>query len=261
MNTQTGIALLGSAVVWLLLERRKDSRRLSARVLRPGVRIDLTFVVLGYLLLTLPTLYYVRVATEGFNAAFGSRLQSVALPLSIRVLVAVVLLDLGGYFVHRLLHRVGPLWEFHKVHHSSPMLDWLATFRSHLVEQVFRRAFTPLLLFALGMSMDAIVLGSAVIVGWAMFGHANIGWSLRPLEWVLIPPRLHHLHHVPATSQKNFAVVFSCWDRWMGTLATQTAPADCVLGVPDEVTTYPTRFFDLLREPFSRLVSRNERSP
>lgn len=258
MNTPTGIALLASAVVWSLLERRKNSYRLASKMLRPGAGTDLAFVVLGYLLLTVPTLQYVRIASEGLNAAFGPRIDSV-LGLPVRVVVAVVALDLGGYFVHRLLHTLGPLWEFHKVHHSSPMLDWLATFRSHLVEQVFRRVFTPLLLLALGVSPDAIALGSAVVVGWAMFGHANVGWSPRLLEWVFITPRLHHLHHVPASSQRNFAVVFSCWDRWLGTLATEPVGADQVLGVPGETADYPTRFVDLLREPFRRLFGARTR--
>jgi lathosterol oxidase len=52
--------------------------------------------------------------------------------------------------VHLSLHRFEALWQLHEVHHSSPALDWLATFRSHLLEQALRHFATPLLLVAVG---------------------------------------------------------------------------------------------------------------
>jgi len=37
-------------------------------------------------------------------------------------------LDVGNYFAHYCLHRFDVLWQFHKTHHSSRELDWLANF-------------------------------------------------------------------------------------------------------------------------------------
>src|SRR5215213_8072417 len=64
-------------------------------------------------------------------------------PFWLLTLLALVALDLGNYFAHYLLHRSSMLWEFHKIHHSSRTLDWLATFRSHIIEQVLRRLVAP----------------------------------------------------------------------------------------------------------------------
>ncbi|WP_322770449.1 sterol desaturase family protein, partial [Frankia sp. Cr1] len=43
--------------------------------------------------------------------------------------VVFVFRDLFAYFGHRALHRVPLLWRFHRIHHSSEQLDWLATSR------------------------------------------------------------------------------------------------------------------------------------
>ncbi len=83
---------------------------------------------------------------------------------------------------HWLLHRVDALWEFHKVHHSSRTLDWLATFRSHLVEQVVRRLVAPLLLLVAGFPLDVIVAAAAIFTVWATFNHSNLRARLGPLE-------------------------------------------------------------------------------
>jgi sterol desaturase/sphingolipid hydroxylase (fatty acid hydroxylase superfamily) len=74
------------------------------------------------------------------------RLPGFDLPFWLSTLLALVALDLGNYFAHYLLHRSNLLWEFHKIHHSSRTLDWLATFRSHIVEQALRRLIAPALL-------------------------------------------------------------------------------------------------------------------
>jgi len=80
----------------------------------------------------------------------------------------------GTTVAHWLLHRVDFLWELHKVHHSSPTLDWLATFRSHVIEQALRRLIAPVLLIVAGFSTDAVVLAGSLFYAWAAFNHANL---------------------------------------------------------------------------------------
>src|SRR5262245_34285840 len=77
-------------------------------------------------------------------------LSALDLPWWASVPIALGLLDLGNYAAHFLMHRYDALWEIHKVHHSSRSLDWLATFRSHVLEQVLRRLIAPLVLISAG---------------------------------------------------------------------------------------------------------------
>jgi lathosterol oxidase len=91
------------------------------------------------------------------------RLASANLPLWATTPLALVAIDLGNYLAHILLHRYGALWEFHKVHHSSRTLDWLATFRSHIVEQALRRLIAPALLIIAGFPIKAVVLAGGLL--------------------------------------------------------------------------------------------------
>jgi sterol desaturase/sphingolipid hydroxylase (fatty acid hydroxylase superfamily) len=49
--------------------------------------------------------------------------------------------------------------------------------------------------------------------------HMNVTWRSNWLEWVLVTPRYHHVHHSCdlALSNSNFGVTFSIWDRLFGT--------------------------------------------
>jgi sterol desaturase/sphingolipid hydroxylase (fatty acid hydroxylase superfamily) len=49
--------------------------------------------------------------------------------------------------------------------------------------------------------------------------HANVRLETRRIEWLIITPRTHHIHHSDALEHrdKNFGSLFSVWDRLFGT--------------------------------------------
>lgn len=143
--------------------------------------------------------------------------------------------DFSKYWVHRWLHTVPFLWPFHRVHHSATSLNFFTVFRTHPVEAI---------LFSL---RNAVVQGFVVGLFFFLFGDqvslmmllgANffsflfnlLGSNLRHspvalpyptfIERYLISPAQHHIHHSTAIEHKdkNFGVVFSCWDRWFGSI-------------------------------------------
>jgi lathosterol oxidase len=168
------------------------------------------------------------------------------------VIFAIVMLDLGNYLAHYLLHRSDWLWEFHKVHHSIMQLDWLATFRSHLVEQALRRLLAPVLLIVVGVPIEAVLIASGIFISWAMLNHSNLELNLRFLEPVLITPRLHRVHHLYKISERNLGTVFTCWDRIRGTLVLVETNEKSVFGVGEE--TYPQGWFVQFVEPMRRII-------
>ena len=243
------IIFIGTIVAAILAERLPSLRRRPLPLLRPHVITDAAFLLIVWLAIADLTLRWVAAATDLVHVELGiSALPR--WPLAIEVVLALVLLDLGNYACHWLMHRVPALWRFHAVHHSSPSLDWLATFRSHPVEQLLRRALAPVLLIAAGMSPAAVGLASAIFLAWATLDHANVAIDLRALEAVLITPRLHHAHHVAATADQNLGTLFSVWDRLLGRLSTRPLAADAVLGNGEPG--YPQTFAALLRRPFRR---------
>lgn len=127
--------------------------------------------------------------------------------------------DFGAYWVHRLLHLT-PFWRMHKWHHSPTTMYWLAGYRTSLTQLVF---FNLPWMFAsslFGMApwwMYVLALSSHMVLNDWM--HMNLTWRSNWLEWILVTPRYHHIHHSCdlALSDTNFGVTFSIWDRLFGT--------------------------------------------
>jgi sterol desaturase/sphingolipid hydroxylase (fatty acid hydroxylase superfamily) len=245
------LLLLGIALVALITAERVPRLRFqSLPLLRPYFVSDLFYLATGGILLSL----LMRDQALQWAGIFGASLQQtlVNAPFALTVGLAIVLHDLGGYGSHMLLHHVNALWELHKVHHSSRTLDWLATFRAHILEHALRHLLSPVFLILLGFPLTAVAIASVVLAIWAALVHANLDVSWRWLEPILITPRLHRLHHVPATSERNLGVFLSIWDRLRGTLETSLAAVLQPTGVSGAVDTYPQTWFRQLAEPFTQ---------
>lgn len=204
---------------------------------------------------------YLAPVTAWVNEAVPlPRFIALELPLWASAPVALLLYDAAEYGVHRMLHGSDALWEIHKIHHSSRALDWLATFRSHVSEQVLRNLFGPALLFLLGFPLDAIALSTGLYAAFAVFNHSNTRINLRWIEPLMITPRLHRMHHfADASSQTNLGTVLTLWDRIFGTYDPRPLEAD-VLGVPDEVESYPQTWMRQFIEPPRRWFGRGSKA-
>lgn len=237
------------ALSWLAvisLERTRW-RRLSARFLRPHFAADLAFLATGVVGLGLA----MRALAEQAAPALGLHAGFVW-PAPLGLPFTVVVYDLGAWGAHWLMHRVPFLWRVHKVHHASPRLDWLAAFRMHPLEHGIRHAISPVLLLVCGFPPLYVAVASVASGAWAALVHANLAVRWGPLGWLFVTPALHHLHHAPATSDRNLGAVFSLWDRLAGRLLVAQAPADALLGVPGEEHTHPHGWWAQVCEPFRK---------
>jgi sterol desaturase/sphingolipid hydroxylase (fatty acid hydroxylase superfamily) len=176
-----------------------------------------------------------------------------SLPLPARLAFAVVIYDFVAFAVHLRLHRSETLWAFHKVHHSSLQLDWLATTRAHMLENLVRQVAAQAPLFALGLTATTVAPALVVYAAFALYGHSNLRVGAPWIEVVFVTPRLHRLHHIPETTQSNFATIFTVWDR----LFTRFVSCDAVpgepVGVPGEIDDYPQTLLAALRRPFAEV--------
>lgn len=176
-------------------------------------RVILVTALVGYLLL--PAALYVseRIVIRPVLPEFIS-----ALPTAATFALYYVVGDFGAYWVHRFLH-LSPFWRIHKWHHSPTHMYWLAGYRASLLQQV---------LFNLPWVMAFSVFGHAPWMYWAVlfshmllndWMHMNVTWRSNWLEWIVVTPRYHHIHHSKnaAHANANFGVTFSIWDRLFGT--------------------------------------------
>ncbi|HEY2753794.1 sterol desaturase family protein [Phenylobacterium sp.] len=147
-----------------------------------------------------------------------------ALPIWAKILIGMLISEIGGYWGHRWSHENRLLWGFHRVHHSPESLDWLVNTRAHPLDIVFTRLCALAPLYALSLAStrgDGQVVPTIVaFVGlvWAFFIHANVRWRLGPLEWLVSTPAFHHWHHTNDEHRDhNYAALFPMVDRLFGT--------------------------------------------
>ncbi len=245
----TAVSVLVSYAAVATLERVPGLRLRESPFWRPFFATDV-----GWYLVAVAITVAFGPALEGLarsRAALGlPGLESLGLPWAAQVAVATVLYDLGAFTAHLLLHRYDLLWRLHKVHHSSRVLDWLATTRAHGLEHLARGIPTQAVLFTLGVPASALAMALAIYAAFATLGHSNLRVDLSRLEWLFVTPRLHRLHHVPETTHRNFGTIFTVWDRLLGRLVTKEAGPGQPLGVPGEIDRYPQSWWRQLVEPF-----------
>ncbi len=247
----TAVAILGVYAVVAGLERISPLQRVPSPLLRPSFATDVGWYVTA-VAVTLAFGPALEQLARWRSASAFPDLASFEIRFVLLVIAATVLYDLGATLCHMLLHRYEPLWNLHKVHHSSPVLDWLATTRAHGLEHVFRGIPTQAALFTLGFPSEAVAAAIVIYAGFATAGHSNLRLPLAGVEVLFVTPRLHRLHHVPATTNRNFGTVLTLWDRLFGHFAATTEHDDAALGVPGEVETYPQSWKSQLIEPFGR---------
>ena len=233
----------------------------SQKVFRRGWLTDATYwfvtilltkpVVQLMILLPVAALIVMKVTTadilrEGHYAGFGplSR-QSVWL----QAVQIYVLVDLIGYWVHRLFHG-GRWWPFHAVHHSSEELDWLGALRVHPLNDLVNKLTqaTPVLL--LGYNPTVTLSTAPVLTLYAIFLHANVNWDFGPLRSVIATPVFHRWHHSKdrAAWDKNFAGLLPLWDIVFGTYYMPRGRWPENFGIPEPM---PGGFFGQLWAPFA----------
>ncbi|HXS57028.1 MAG TPA: sterol desaturase family protein [Hanamia sp.] len=137
-------------------------------------------------------------------------------------LITFLLLDLGEYVYHIIMHKIKMLWMFHLVHHSDNVVDVSTTLREHPGENIIRLSFTLLWVFISGAVFWVLILRQIIQVFTTLFAHMNYRLPDKfdsVLGLILITPNLHHVHHhfqEPYTNS-NYGDVLSIWDRLFGT--------------------------------------------
>jgi sterol desaturase/sphingolipid hydroxylase (fatty acid hydroxylase superfamily) len=164
-------------------------------------------------------------------------------PTWLIVIELVVLIDFATYWMHRLFHTVPFLWRFHALHHSAKFIRWSTTGRVHPVNEAMNYLVAVLPFALIGFPVhSAVVLTTPLVIAFAVGAHTQWDISFGPLSTVFVSPRFHHWHHTHSEEggNKNFANVFSFWDRIFGTyyLPEGRSPEKFGLDIDDVPETY-----------------------
>ena len=159
-------------------------------------------------------------------------------PLVIRFLLYLIIADFGHYWIHRLMHTKH-LWRIHKWHHVPTYMYWLAGARGSLLQQVIVNLpyiFAGVLLNIAPWWMVMVILTKNTLQNDWM--HLNVPWGWNWLEWIIVTPRYHHIHHSdkPEHYRANLAALFPIWDRLFGTYVNpQDVPRNISFGIGEHV--------------------------
>lgn len=256
--------LAGLGVLFWVLERLWP-RHAEQPLFRTGLISDLAYVifnahVLGMILAALTarlieswdSLLTARGWKESFYLGF-MREQ----PFWIQFVVLLLVFDFLQWCIHNLLHRVGWLWEFHKVHHSIVEMDWIGDWRFHWGEIFVYRGllYVPAAFFGFRGEVMFWVGVANTLIG--HFAHANLSWKIGPLRYLINSPEMHIWHHNHPDDgpiNRNFGITLAIWDWIFGT-AHIPAHDPARLGF-DGIERYPKQLPGQWAAPFARLIRR-----
>ena len=136
-----------------------------------------------------------------------------------KLLMFYIVEDFGLYWVHRLMHTK-QFWRTHKWHHYPKYMYWLAGFRTSIPHIIlFNFTFVaarPLLANVPAWVFQLIAIEHIFRNNWM---HMNVAWKSNWLEWLIVTPRYHHIHHSSDSQHysTNLASLLTAWDRLFGT--------------------------------------------
>lgn len=177
----------------------------------------------------------------------------IEIPVWLKLILGVMLLDLATYWFHRISHLVPLIWRFHRVHHSDTTMDSSSYFRSHPIEVLFWFGSAPILMSAI-FGFDLLTIGMYFLVAtpFLVIEHSNLSfpsWLDKTIGLVFTTPNLHKIHQDQYYTDSNFADIFILWDRIFGTF--KYKPAEEVkLGLVEFDEPKKQTFWYLIRSPF-----------
>jgi sterol desaturase/sphingolipid hydroxylase (fatty acid hydroxylase superfamily) len=259
------IRLLAFAAVFLLMaaiELIRPKRRLSVSKPRRWLT---NLGIAGVDTLVLRLMAALTVPVAAVAAAFFAKerglglLNQVDWPYWVKLVIALLALDLAIWFQHLVSHKVPVFWRLHQVHHADRDIDVTTAVRFHPVEIALSMLWKVVVVIPLGASPFAVFLFEVILNACAMFNHANIAlpaWLDRALRLFIVTPDMHRVHHSVLRNEhdRNYGFNLSLWDRLFKTYLAQPKAGHqgMTIGLPPYQSEAPTRLVWSLWLPFGQ---------
>ena len=153
--------------------------------------------------------------------------------LWLAVVVAFVVEDFAGYWIHRMSHRVNILWNRHVIHHSSEEYNLSCALRQSISDNI--KFFSILLIPAAVMGIPPAIFAiiSPVHLFLQFWYHTRLIDKMGILENILVTPSHHRVHHAINLEylDKNYSQIFIIWDKLFGTFQPEEKSNPPVYGI------------------------------
>lgn len=142
-------------------------------------------------------------------------------------ILLVLIEDFMYYWLHRFDHEIRLFWAVHVTHHSSELMNFTVGFRSSVFQPLYRFIyFIPIALLGFD-PLDLLFVYSATQI-WGIFVHTEYIQKMGWLEYVLVTPSHHRVHHGsnPKYLDKNMGMFLIFWDKLFGTFQAELDPKE-----------------------------------
>ena len=232
------------AMVYFYINKKNTRVILSSKLwLHPSAKLDYYYFFLSYFInIFLLVPFIVSAKTIAFSTNkflflhfdyFDNTIFSYSQIVLLYTITLFLVSDFTRYWLHRFLHTIPILWEFHKVHHSAKVLTPITFYRVHPVENfLFGLRYslsigfvTGIFIYFFGAMIDiyTVVGVNVFLFVFSIFG-ANLRHSHVPFSYFafiekwLMSPKQHQIHHSRKHFDKNYGGFVSIWDRMFGSL-------------------------------------------
>lgn len=142
-----------------------------------------------------------------------------------------VLYDLAYYWKHRLGHEIALFWGSHVAHHQSEDFNLGTALRQTSIE--FHGFLFYIPFFVLGYPAEILFTVVSLNLIYQFWVHTEHVPKIRWLEWVLVTPSNHRVHHARNDQyvDRNYGGVFIVWDRLFGSYQEEMEDDPVVFGL------------------------------
>lgn len=164
----------------------------------------------------LTTLVAVHFFPQGHGFLQGSLADK---SLALNFIALIFFGETAFYAVHYACHKNSVLWEFHRVHHSSVIVDSFSTSRFHVFERIAFTLPNVLAMAYFQVRVEVIVVYFFLRTFMDRYIHSNINGPRWTHKLMLSSPHFHRWHHAvdPEARNKNFSGDFIFYDLLFGT--------------------------------------------
>ncbi len=223
------LLLIVIEIAWGLLRKNNTYR----------VNDSLNSLSLG-MLSTLTKLIFLNVGMLIFtNIESNYALMTVDMTSPAHWVIGFLAYDFCYYWFHRISHERTLFWGSHVVHHQSEDFN-LSTALRQTSTGVFTTWVFYLPLFFLGMPIEMYVSIASIHLIYQFWIHTQFVPKLGPLEWFLITPSNHRVHHAQNTYyvDRNYGGLLCIWDRLFGTFREENEDEAIIYGITTPLNTW-----------------------
>ena len=154
-------------------------------------------------------------------------------PVWLAVIIAFIVEDFAGYWLHRMNHRVNVFWNRHIIHHSSEEFNLSCALRQSISDTVKFKAVFMIPAAMLGIPAHIFAVVGPIHLFMQFWYHTRLIDKMGWFEKIIVTPSHHRVHHAinPEYIDKNYSQIFIVWDKLFGSFQPEFAEVKPVYGI------------------------------